>query len=230
MQINVNLKDADKVAAMVAAIRKQLPYATAVALTRTAQHAQKRLEQEMPKAFDSPTAWTLKSIRIKSARKTDLQAIVAIKDQAARGNPALFWLAPEIFGGRRSDKRAEALLKRADLLAPGLQAVPGKEAALNRFGNMTKASIVNAINGAKAAEDGQQQDGRSKYFVMRRGGQAIGIAARFSKPRMGMVLAFVRSGSYERRFDFYGTAQKAVTAVYREELNKAINQAIETAK
>lgn len=230
MQISVNLKDADKAAARLAAIRNQMPYATAVALTRTAQHTRDKIEREMGSVFDNPTRWTLKSIRIKPARKNDLQAIVAVKDQATRGNPALFWLSPEVHGGRRADKRAEALLKRADLLDPGWQAVPGKEAALNRFGNMTKSAIVKAVNGAKASEAGQQQDGRTKYFVMREGVKPIGIAARFSKKRMGMVLAFVRTGTYQRRLDFYGTGNKAIKAHYQKAFNQALRQALDTAK
>lgn len=230
MEIKTTLKDADKAAALLAAIRQQLPYATALALTRTAQHVKRSIEAGMPKAFDNPTRWTLNSLRLEPARKNKLQAVVAVKDKASRGNPALFWLSPEVHGGSRADKRAEFALKTAGLLPSGMQAVPGREAALNRFGNMTKTAIAKAVKGAQESEAGQEQDGRAKYFVMRKQGKAIGIAARFSKSRMGVVMAFVSSGRYEKRLDFYGTGEKAVKAVYKAELNKAIQQAIETVK
>lgn len=230
MDIKVKLEGADKAQLLLASMHGQLPYAMALALTRVAQQVKRDIEAEMPRVFESPTRWTLNSLRLQAARKNNLQAVVAVKDQAARGNPALFWLAPEVYGGSRSDKRAEMALKTAGLLPGGMQAVPGRESTLNRFGNMTKGSITKAVAGAQAAESGQTQDGRTKYFVMRKEGKPLGIAARFSRARMGMVMAFVSSGRYQQRLDFHGVGHKAVNSVYVTELHKAIKQAIETAK
>lgn len=230
MKLRVTLEGVDKAAAFLAAVKGQIPYATALALTRIAQAVKSSIESEMPRAFDSPTRWTLNSLRMQAARKNDLKAIVAVKDRAARGNPALFWLAPEVYGGGRQDKRAEFALKTAGLLPSGMQAVPGRAAKLNRFGNMTKGAIAKAVQGAQAAEAEQEQDGRTKYFVMRKQGKPIGIAGRFSKSRMGTVLAFVDPARYQPRLDFFGTANKAVAAVYRHEFERALKQAIETAK
>lgn len=230
MEITTSLKDADKALAFLASVKKQLPYATAIALNNTAKAVEEAIKKEMPKAFDNPTPWTLNSLRVQRARKNELKAVVAVKDMAARGNPALFWMGPEVHGGGRGDKRAEKALKKAGLLPSSRHVVPGREAALNRFGNMTKSSIVKAVQGAQAAEQKQPQDGRTKYFVMRKGSQPIGIAARFNKQRMGMVLAFVRASRYQSRLDYYGIGQKTVRRVYKDELNKAIQHAIETAK
>lgn len=230
MKIKVSLEGVDKHLLFQAAIKKQLPYSIALALTRIAQAVQADIKKEMQKSFNSPTRWTLNSLRIEAARKGRLQAVVAVKDRVSRGNPALFWIAPEVHGGDRRDKRAEAILKAANMLPSGMQAVPGRQAALNRFGNMTKASVVKAVQGAQAAESGEQQDGRTKYFVMRKSGQPIGIAARFSKSRMGMVMSFVDSARYQERLDYYGVGHKTVKRVREDELNKAIKHAIETAK
>lgn len=230
MKLNVKVEGVDKTLATLAAVKGQLPYATAVALTRTAQKVKSDIEAEMPKAFDNPTRWTLNAIRMRPARKNKLQAVVAVKDMVTRGNPALFWLAPEVYGGTRQDKRAEFAMKTAKLLPSGKQAVAGKEAALNRFGNMTEASIIKAAKGAELAEAGAQQAGRTKYFVMRKAGRAIGIAGRFSKSRMGVVMAFVSAGSYQKRLDFFGTARKSIDKNYAKEFDAALKQAIETAK
>lgn len=230
MQVKVSLKDADQMLLFLAAVKNQVPFALAVALTRTAQNAKKGIEAEMPRAFDNPTRWTLNALRLKPARKNDLEAIVAVKDRAARGNPALFWLAPEVEGGSRGDKRAEMALKTAGLLASGMQAVPGRGAKLNRFGNMTKGAISKAVAGAQLAEAKQAQDGRTKYFVMRKSGRPIGIAARFSKSRMDMVMAFVSSASYQARLDFYGVGQKAIDRTFSAEVTKSLEQAIRTAR
>ena len=121
-------------------------------------------------------------------------------------------------------------LKTAGLLPHGLQAVPGRGAKLNRFGNMTKGAISKAVIGAQASEDRRAQEGRTKYFVMRKAGKPIGIAARFSKSRMDMVMAFVSSASYQTRLDFYGVGQKAVDRKFSVEVTKSLEQAIRTAK
>src|SRR5690554_748722 len=179
MKLKAELKDVDRVLVFMAAVKNQIPFTLATALTRTAQNAKRSIEAEIPRAFDTPTRWTLNSLRLEPARKTKLQAVVAVKDKVSRGNPALFWLAPEVDGGGRGDKRAEMALKTAGLLPNGLQAVPGRGAKLNRFGNMTKGAISKAVIGAQASEDKQAQEGRTKYFVMRKAGKPIGIDARF---------------------------------------------------
>lgn len=230
MKLKAKLKNVDRALVFMAAVKKQVPFALATALTRTAQNAKRSIEAEMPRAFDTPTRWTLNSLRLEPARKTKLQAVVAVKDKVSRGNPALFWLAPEVDGGSRGDKRAEMMLKTSGLLAGGMQVVPGRGAKLNRFGNMTKGAISKAVTGAQASEDKQAQEGRTKYFVMRKAGRPIGIAARFSKSRMDMVMAFVSSASYQTRLDFYGVGQKAVDRTFSVEVTKSLEQAIRTAK
>ncbi|WP_232365766.1 hypothetical protein [Denitrificimonas caeni] len=230
MKLKAELKDVDRVLVFMAAVKNQIPFALATALTRTAQNAKRSIEAEMPRAFDTPTRWTLNSLRLEAARKTKLQAVVAVKDRVSRGNPALFWLAPEVDGGSRGDKRAEMALKTAGLLPSGMQVVPGRGAKLNRFGNMTKGAISKAAAGAQASEEKQSQEGQAKYFVMRRAGRPIGIAARFSKSRMDIVMAFVSSASYQARLDFYGVGQKAVDRTLSAEVTKSLEQAIRTAK
>lgn len=230
MEFKTSLKDVDKAQALLAAIQNQLPYATATALNAIALQVRDDIKKEMARVFDNPTPWTLNSLRTQKARKNNLQAVVAVKDIARAGNPALFWISPEVYGGTRGDKRAEQALKKSGILPSSRHVVPGREAKLNRFGNMTRKSITEAAQGAQAAENKQQQDGRTKYFVMRKGSQPIGIAARFSKSRMGMVMAFVRASRYQRLLDFHGISHKTIQRAYKAEMEKAMQHAIETAK
>jgi hypothetical protein len=51
--------------------RDQIPYASAVALTRTAQEAQKAVRANLPKKFIIRNNWTQKGIRMQSAKKQD---------------------------------------------------------------------------------------------------------------------------------------------------------------
>lgn len=56
--------------------QKQLPFATSLALNRTAQAIRKDLRSEMERVFDRPTPFTLNSLQITSSSKTDLTAAV----------------------------------------------------------------------------------------------------------------------------------------------------------
>lgn len=126
--------------------RKHIPYATALALTRTAQAAKKAVEDELPRAFDRPTRWTMNSVFFKSAKKTRLEAKVWIKDETGKGIPATKYLGPQIFGGARHFKRFEKALQRVGILPPGMMAVPAAAAELDAYGNMSRGQIVKILS------------------------------------------------------------------------------------
>lgn len=58
-------------------VDKQAPFATAVALTRTAKDAQKTLRHDLARQFTIRDHWTEKGIRIRPARKADWPRQVA---------------------------------------------------------------------------------------------------------------------------------------------------------
>ncbi|MCS7579931.1 hypothetical protein CJU03_34110, partial [Pseudomonas aeruginosa] len=91
--------------------QRQIPYATATALTRTAQGLMDRLRDEMRVVFDRPTPYTLNSLRMVPARKDRLEARVWFKDEADGAQPASVWIAPEVYGGPRRNKPAELQLR-----------------------------------------------------------------------------------------------------------------------
>ncbi len=62
-------------------IPKQARYAAAVALTRTAQDAQQEVRRQLPSRFILRTGWVEKGIRVKMARKSDLESVVWVKDR-----------------------------------------------------------------------------------------------------------------------------------------------------
>lgn len=59
---------------------KQVPFAAALALTRTAKKAQEQLVFQLPRTFTIRSRWVARGIRIKPARKTELFARVGSKD------------------------------------------------------------------------------------------------------------------------------------------------------
>lgn len=240
--IKVTLEGVKRVTEELAKAEKQVKFATAVALTRTAQIAKREVEAEMPKVFDRPTRWTLNSLRLIPAKKDRLVARVEMKNEADKSAPATRWLNPEIEGGPRQDKRSEARLRRNGVLPAGKFIVPGKGAKLDRFGNLTKGAITKVLSGVRAFNDAgysanatgsrrsKAKGNAKRYFVMKRGSMPIGIAERTSRSRMHILLAFTGRPNYRKRLDFYGIGDKVVQRHLRDEFEKAYASAMRTAR
>jgi len=107
--IKVTLEGAKRVTEELAKAEKQVKFAAAVALTRTAQIAKREVEAEMPKVFDRPTRWSLNSLRLIPAKKDRLVARVEMKNEADKSAPATKWLSPEIEGGPRPEKGSKGI-------------------------------------------------------------------------------------------------------------------------
>jgi hypothetical protein len=80
--------------------RKQIPFATAQALTATAKHAQASITAQLPSIFDRPTAFTMRAIAIEAARKNKPTAAVFVRPIQAE------YLALEETGGFRRARKS----------------------------------------------------------------------------------------------------------------------------
>jgi hypothetical protein len=176
-------------AALVNLAKKQIPFATAYALTQTAKDAQAAVEKELPKVFDRPTPYTLRAIRTSPATKRKLVAEVLIKDgktsagvsRDSSGKPVKSLFA-QVQGGSRAKKPFENLLQARGLMPQGWYAVPGKSIPLNQYGNVPGSiitrvlsqlqahSVFNMDRNESAASKGRQYRSKSKrlqrYFVV----------------------------------------------------------------
>ncbi|MBF0171465.1 MAG: hypothetical protein HQK87_10345, partial [Nitrospinae bacterium] len=63
-----------------AELEKQLRFAAAQALTRTAQDAQEEVKRQLPERFTIRTGWLARGIRIRPASRNNLKASVLVKD------------------------------------------------------------------------------------------------------------------------------------------------------
>lgn len=109
--------------------KKQIPFATSVALNNTAVEAQKEAQRQMGKRLDRPTPFTKKGVRVKRSSKRNLQASVFIQDIQAE------YLKYAIDGGTRKPKG---------------RAIPvPQQIRLNKYGNMPR----NKIRSLLARED-----------------------------------------------------------------------------
>jgi hypothetical protein len=104
--------------------RKQLPFAAARALTTIAREAGNDVTRGLSEDLDRPTPFTKKAVAVLPARKTDLRAVVLIKDRQAQ------YLGYQIRGGQREPKG------KALVLPAGIR--------LNQFGNIPRHGLARA--------------------------------------------------------------------------------------
>lgn len=108
------------------AIKKQIPFATAQAMTSVVHHIEAAQKTAFQRRLDNPTPFTVKSVGSIGVRKTNLRARVFVRDTVAG------YLEPFEFGG-------EHKLNGKALLNP-------KNVRLNKYGNLAR----NKLNQLKA--------------------------------------------------------------------------------
>ena len=212
--------------------KKQVPFATALALTRTAQATRDRLTKEIPRVFENPTPFTRRSVASSRATKTSMTAAVFLKDKATRGTPAGKYLLPQIHGGQRRQKGAERALRSMGLIGAKDYAVPGPAAKLNQYGNMTKAQVKRMLtalrSGGRVTTSRGRQSKESYFFANIRGTRAVWV--RKGKTIRPFVIIVDKTPRYSRRFDFFGIAQRTAAKRFRFEFGRAMQHALETAR
>lgn len=106
----------------LAAIKKQIPFATARALTRVAQQIRDAEKTAMQRKLENPTPFTVNSVKAAGATKSNLVARVFVMDTAAA------YLKPFEVGGVHK-------LNGQALLNP-------KNIKLNKFGNLSRNKLT----------------------------------------------------------------------------------------
>lgn len=178
---------------------RHIPFATVVALTRTAQQAKVDLRAAMSRDLDRPTNWTLNSLYVRPATKTDPVAMVWIKDQDA-GIPAAHYLSPQIEGGNRKNKRFERALQKAGILPAGWYVMPGSAAPIDAYGNIAGRYYSSVL--AQLQATGNATKDKAKGSSMRVRGRQAQLFA-LSKPH-----GKLKPGIYQRFKFGHGTAVK----------------------
>lgn len=212
--------------------KKQIPFATALALTKVAQDAKKALRANMGVVFDRPTRFTLNSLFVKPAKKKNPISDVRLKDFAGRGGNARNYLAPEIQGGARPLKRFEKHLQRRGFLPKGMYVVPSKTQKLNKSGNVTLGQINKILSGLGAQFDPKQnsRDKAQKVFFVANINGAYGIWRRMSGNKIKFMFAFVKVPRYRGVFKFDRIARKIGNRMFKKRFEQSLRKALATAR
>lgn len=221
---------------------KELPFALALAATRTAQKVRSTLLEQMGRSLDQPTPTTLRSLTIKNANKVTKTARVWFIDSFSHGIPADKYLQPQVFGGSRGPKRLEVALRARGILGGNQWAIPSRD-ILNQYGNMPGALAMKILSGLGAAETkagvtanasssrrSKKKGNARKYFVAKiKNTQAIWEAKNlrgFGRGIRPVVLFVNKPPAYQARFDFFEIAQQTVDRNYLDQFIKSIDYVV----
>jgi hypothetical protein len=201
---------------------KQVPFATAQALTSLAKLVRDEEVKNMAATFKNPSPFTLRSVRSTAARKDNPVATVFVMDKAAE------YLDPyEVGGVHKLNSRA--------LLNP-------KDIALNQYGQLRRGTLASL----KARSDIFIGPVKTKHGVVngvwqREAASAVITNKRTGKTRIskrginqsGKLKLLVRFGDalpVTQRLGYQVRAKQVVDANFNREMGRAIAKAIATAK
>jgi len=232
--------DASEVKRWTAAAGNQLPYATMLAINRTAKMVKDEIREEMVRVFNRPKPVTLNSLVTTMATKHSLEGSVWIKDtyEYDEGIPFINYIGPNIFGGSRHAKAYELALRRAGILRNDMFTVAGKDAPLDQYGNIPRGLIMQMLSGLSANRDvgvtsnittasRKRNKRRAMYFLM--GNPFTGVYTR-QNGELKSFLKFVKAPLYQPRLDFFGVGQRVIDEHLVNETVIAIEEALRTAR
>lgn len=231
MQIRVD-HNIDDVVRRLDVQQKQVRYATAVALTRTAATIKDALPAELDRVFDRPTSFTKRGIYLKAARRDALTAEVGFMAKQAS------YLRLQVEGGVRQPT------ERGIRLPGNIQ--------LNAFGNIPRgltdklkaAAKDGTLGTAVAKRLGVSAKDRRKgaapislFYGKPAGGRwgkaPVGIYRRIpGKPgKLVPVIVFEDTpAKYQKRLDLEAFARPIVAREFERQFDRALRDALATAR
>ncbi|WP_250865657.1 hypothetical protein [Caballeronia sp. INSB1] len=204
--------------------RKQLPFATALALTAVAKSVQAVEKGAIRQVFDRPTPFTVNSVGVKAARKNNLEAVVFVKDIAAA------YLAPYEFGGTHK------------LIGSGKTWLnPKDRALLNQYGNLSKSTLKrlegrpDIFVGSIKTNSGESIGGvwqrpTDVKAVKTAGKRGVALRGVNKSGHLKLLVRFGDAMPVRQHLNFEMRARVVINAGFRREFAAAFAQALATAR
>lgn len=213
--------------------RRQLPFATAAALTDAARAAQSAVTAELPEIFDRPIPFTMKAIGMSPAHKADLTAEVFVKRTQAE------YLYREEVGGTRTGAE--------NTHSPSTALILPSKIKLNAYGNLPFGALKRLVAEAdekreqtakqlrrKKKTDAARPNRDKGIFYMAGkspwGAGPGGFFKRLPGHKLQRLLSFEPSATYKPRFGFRARVQVAATQAFATSFAKRLREAIATAR
>lgn len=225
---------------------RQVPYVTAITLTKLAGDVKSRLQRRMPEVFDRPVEFTQRGVFLKAADRRTLTSEVFFPDSQEEGGRApREFIRPGVLGSyKRQQKKTEWLLTRIGVLPPGWVTTPGKGAKLDGHGNMSGriyAQIINVLQlkarvvGGRAAADRSVKRAKrlgveAEFFAVTPGPNKLAKGGGWLPPgvwqhlpghRITQILKFVQTAKYRARLPVADEAKAVVGAQVQRRWSEA---------
>lgn len=224
LNIRTNIKAFEK--QLSAFAHKQLPFATAQALTALAKSVVVAEQANEKKVLDRPRPFTTDAIGVRKANKARMEATVFVKDITAA------YLEPYQFGGKNM-LNSRALLKPVDAVRD-----------LDQFGNLprnflrklkgradifigtiqTKAGPVNGVWQRDTSVDVELP------LFTRTGKLRAPKARRNTSGKLVLLVKFTDAHPATQYLDWFNVASRTVAKNFNREMGKALARAIASAK
>ncbi|AOK33951.1 hypothetical protein WL90_06605 [Burkholderia cenocepacia] len=204
--------------------KDQLPFAISQAITATAKIAQGAEKAALPEVFDRPTPFTINSVAVKGARKSELEARVFVKDIAAA------YLEPYEFGGdHKLIGRGKTWLN------------PKDRSLLNQYGNFSRNALQrlearpDVFVGTVKTKSGESIGGvwqrpANVKAVKRSGKRGVALRGVNKSDHLKLLIRFGDATPVKRHLEFGERAFEVVDEHFADEFEKAMARAIATAK
>ena len=202
--------------------RKQLPFATSVAINNTAFDVKTALGKGTLGAFDQPTKFTQKAFLVSKSKKTALVSHVFAKDKASK------YLRYGVKGGVRLPKGFELYfggLKDDGTIPPKSFFIPTSFVKTDRHGNVTRSTLKRTTKGISG-------NPRGGFFIgtPRNNNMPAGIYRRSRKQLFPYFIATTNKPNYRSIFDIQGIGDKTVLRNINKNFEKQMGKAIASAK
>lgn len=210
--IKIDLDAAKFKNGLLALIKGQLDYATALAMTRTVKDAKAAILLKLPSRFKLRNNFVKNSIRFDAANKTKLRAVVGSRTSTTY-NTDFLELQEE--GGTKRPKQSKHL------------AISGKQSGIGgprgiirrrQRPSVLLADRANYFKGTIKGTEGiwKRLKGRGKK--------------RKRTGRLKLVYLLTRSGHIDKRFHFIDTATDRMARVWPGHFTQALDDALRTAR
>jgi len=227
ISVRANIKELQK--SLSAFVQKQVPFATATALTALSKRVQQGEVDQLKKTLKNPSPFTLKSIRAIPARKNKLAATVFMMDKAAG------YMTPFEDGGVHQ-------LNSKALLNP-------KDIKLNQYGQLPKNILaalkarpdifIGPVKTSKGVVNGvwQRPTNTKRVTLLNakgkrlRGINKMGTGADGEQHgRLKLLIRFGDALPVNHRLSYKQRARQIINANFNAEFVKALTKAQATAK
>jgi hypothetical protein len=210
-----------------AAVAKQLPFATSVALNDVAFKARQSLNGATRQYFQSPVKFTQSAFLVQKSKKADLTADVFANNQDGRNRAR--YLRYGIQGGQRVAKGFERYFAGADndgTLPLGTALLPTSLVKTTDAGNVSLATLRSISKGLSTTNK------RGGFFVgtPKGGNRPPGIYRRSREQLFPYFIAASDAPRYTGRFPIQDIGEKIVQRNFNQLLSAALDKAIATAR